>query len=44
MVNIDLVNMVGIYTINISLMSAKSKENQTVGCGTLLNVNCMYFV
>ena len=27
MVNIDLVNMVGIYTIDVSMMSTESKEN-----------------
>ena len=26
-VDIDLVNMVGIYTINVSMMSSESKEN-----------------
>ena len=33
--NIDLVNMVGIYTVDVSMMSAESKENLTVGCGML---------
>ena len=28
-----LANMVGIYTIHVSMMSAESKKIQTVGCG-----------
>ena len=54
--NIDLVNMVGIYTIDVSLMSAESKENSNSWTWYALILktvcfsqqsliaNCMYFV
>ena len=56
LVKIDLVNMVGIYIIDVSLMSAERKENSNswmwyalivkVVCFSHqnLNVNSMYFV